>query len=743
MATIDVAMARSLRPGAWETVTDIIARSLVAHAQKRDLVGDTQQKVTDVKTAFSSWDNCMKASFCKWPVIAVIIIGSLIILAILWCIVRCACCAKSCCCGCFQCLKCCGNCCGCCDAPNDRRHKYLDEPYIPPHHGYQQQAPMQASYHPPPPQHVHEPPQYASFDTPKNQDSLPQMPSWEGAGSKKVMIEDDEAVEMDQLKKPAHNDPRNPAAGSPSAGVVSPMSAADGRGPYNPPNRGPGGPGGPGRGYMANNAAANGPGGYGQGHRPVSPLNEPGYGNNGYNQSGPGGPGGPGGYNNRGFDNGYNHGPGQNLNNLNPPNDYNSNRISDGYGLDQPYDSPDMNHGHPGAATMAGVGLAGGLAGAALAAGAMRHQSPAPGQHGYGTPTQQPASPYTELNAVPKNPFDQAPEGGYVEMPDEPRRKEPGVNVHAAFAEMSAEPTAKSPVHSEHPAEPEPVAFEMATDNQVAPIELDGGYVRPAEAKQAETSPHEHTAELPAQASAQSPTRQSPTAHSPTEQALHNAPEVYNPQQQPMGASGPAQPRYPGQPGQPQSRQGSMDSRSAPEGYGMRRQRTGDNGAPSPLGPQAPYGMDPRMRSSPAPMSPRSAGPRGSPGPGAGPRRGPGPRPDQPFSPSPLNTPAHSESPYGRPGYSQGPPPPGPGPNRTYSPAPRQPRSPDQNVPVGRPNGQTAFAEPQPQSPITNNAGFDFTSGFSRPQTGDGERRQQPGYGQPRPHNNQQQGGWN
>lgn len=27
---------------------------------------DTQNKITDVKTAFSSWDNCMKASFCKY-----------------------------------------------------------------------------------------------------------------------------------------------------------------------------------------------------------------------------------------------------------------------------------------------------------------------------------------------------------------------------------------------------------------------------------------------------------------------------------------------------------------------------------------------------------------------------------------------------------------------------------------------------------------------------------------------------
>lgn len=748
MSSIEAAMARSLRPSAWEAVSDVLARNLVAQAYKRDLVSDAEGKVTDVKTAFSSWDNCMQAAYCKWPVIAIIIIGSLIILSVIWCVVRCACCAKSCCCGCFQCLKCCGNCCGCCDPPGGRRHKYLDEPYIPPHHGYQQQAPMQAPYHPPPPQH-HEAPQYASFDTPKNQDSLPQMPSWEGAGSKKVMLEEeDDAVEMNQLKKPGHNDPRNPQHGSPAPGVVSPMSAADGRGPYNPPgrgppNRGPGGPGGPGRGYMANNAAA---GGYGQ--RPVSPLNEPGYGNNhGHNQ---GGPGGPGGYGNNGYSNAYNQGPGQGLNS---PHDYNANRMSDGYGLDQPYDSPDHG-GHSGAA-MAGAGLAGGLAGAALAAGAARHHSPGPGSQGYGTPQQQPASPYTELSAEP-NPFG-TPNGGFVEMPDEPRRKEhPEVNVHAAFAEMSTDGAAKSPVHEELKKEPEPLVFEMGTD-QVAPIELDGGYIGPAQTTQTHDSPHATTVELAAQPVTRSPTAQSPTAQSPT-QSHHDAPEVYDPQQRSMGGAvagagaGAAVGAAAGQYGHydQSSRQDSMDSRTAPEGYGMRRQRTGDYGAPSPRGPQPPYGMDPRMRNSPGPMSPRSPGPRGSPGPGAGPRRGPGgpgPRPEQPFSPSPLNTPAQNESPYARPnpGYNnQGPP------NRTYSPGPRQPRSPDHNVPVVRPNGQTAFAEPQPQSPITNNAGFDFTSGFSRPQTSDSDRRQPPpqqqrGYQghQPRPYQNQGQGGWN
>ncbi|KAJ3477264.1 hypothetical protein NLG97_g8884 [Lecanicillium saksenae] len=83
MSSVEAAMARSLRPTAWEAVTEVLARNLVAQAYKRDIVTDAQGKVTDVKTAFSSWDNCMKAAYCKWPVIAIIVIGSLIILSVI------------------------------------------------------------------------------------------------------------------------------------------------------------------------------------------------------------------------------------------------------------------------------------------------------------------------------------------------------------------------------------------------------------------------------------------------------------------------------------------------------------------------------------------------------------------------------------------------------------------------------------------------------------------------------------
>ncbi|RDA92638.1 hypothetical protein CP533_1465 [Ophiocordyceps camponoti-saundersi (nom. inval.)] len=169
-------------------------RSTLRQLVRRDLLIDAADRVGDVKTAFSSWDNCMKVGYCKWPVIAVIAVGSLILFSIAWCIIRRLCCGLACCCSCFQCLRCCGNCCGCCDAPNRRQQNYLEEPYIPPGHGYQSQPPMFAS--------GAFPPQYAQFDVPRKggADALPEMPSWESGSSKKVMVEDDE-VEMNQLSK--------------------------------------------------------------------------------------------------------------------------------------------------------------------------------------------------------------------------------------------------------------------------------------------------------------------------------------------------------------------------------------------------------------------------------------------------------------------------------------------------------------------------------------------------------------
>lgn len=97
-----------------------------------------------------------------------------------------------------------------------------------------------------------EPPQYAEFDVSKSsgarihEDALPAMPSWEGAGSKKVMVEGEE-VEMDQLKKPdaslaagaispihGQNVPLMTGA-SAVPGVISPAPSPSHHNPYSPP----------------------------------------------------------------------------------------------------------------------------------------------------------------------------------------------------------------------------------------------------------------------------------------------------------------------------------------------------------------------------------------------------------------------------------------------------------------------------------------------------------------------------
>ena len=58
MAPVDVAMQRSLRAG----FLDLLTRSMRPVVQRRNL-GD---QINDVKTAFSSWDNCMQVAYCKY-----------------------------------------------------------------------------------------------------------------------------------------------------------------------------------------------------------------------------------------------------------------------------------------------------------------------------------------------------------------------------------------------------------------------------------------------------------------------------------------------------------------------------------------------------------------------------------------------------------------------------------------------------------------------------------------------------
>lgn len=66
MPAVDVAMVRSLRGGLWETVKDTIARSLATEVVRRDIVADADNKISDVKQAFSSWGACMAHVYCKY-----------------------------------------------------------------------------------------------------------------------------------------------------------------------------------------------------------------------------------------------------------------------------------------------------------------------------------------------------------------------------------------------------------------------------------------------------------------------------------------------------------------------------------------------------------------------------------------------------------------------------------------------------------------------------------------------------
>lgn len=128
----------------------------------------------------------MSKTYCKWPVIAGIIIGSLIVLSILWCIFSCLCCGVSLCSACVKCLTC-GNCCGACGSSRGRRKdaEYQAMPPTPtPYQGYQPQ--------PGPMMYNHNGPQFATFDAGNkrsaniHEDSLPAMPSWDNAPTRRV-----------------------------------------------------------------------------------------------------------------------------------------------------------------------------------------------------------------------------------------------------------------------------------------------------------------------------------------------------------------------------------------------------------------------------------------------------------------------------------------------------------------------------------------------------------------------------
>jgi len=139
----------------------------------RDIINDVQS----APETFSSWDKCMEKAYCKWPAIIGIVVGSLILLSVIWCFARCLCCGA----------ELCGCCCRCCPSGSRRdRSKFKDDySRMPPtpYGGYQPPpAPMAYGANP-------NTPQFATFEEPNkkiNEDSLPPMPSWDAAVKRRV-----------------------------------------------------------------------------------------------------------------------------------------------------------------------------------------------------------------------------------------------------------------------------------------------------------------------------------------------------------------------------------------------------------------------------------------------------------------------------------------------------------------------------------------------------------------------------
>ena len=143
----------------------------------------------------------------RWPVIAAIIIGTLIVLSILWCIFSCLCCGISLGAACIRCLSC-GGCCGACRGSR-RAKAYEPMPPTPqPYQGYQ--PPAQ-------PMMYNNGPQFATFDAGNkrsaNPDALPSMPSWDTAATRRVEDTSHRDASMEMEHMLPHNIPTSPVRG--------------------------------------------------------------------------------------------------------------------------------------------------------------------------------------------------------------------------------------------------------------------------------------------------------------------------------------------------------------------------------------------------------------------------------------------------------------------------------------------------------------------------------------------------
>ncbi|PSK33515.1 Mitochondria fission 1 protein [Elsinoe australis] len=162
----------------------------------------------------SGWDSCMARSYCKWPVIVGIVIGSLIVISVVWCVVKILCCGAQCCFCCASITKC--LCCRCCSSGGSSRpprDQYVSplahgNPYGSQKSGYVNPAAYESGFgnhsnigtYSGGPGYAGQgqyrsqaPPKYATatFEEPSkksnvNGDALPAMPSWNDARATRV-----------------------------------------------------------------------------------------------------------------------------------------------------------------------------------------------------------------------------------------------------------------------------------------------------------------------------------------------------------------------------------------------------------------------------------------------------------------------------------------------------------------------------------------------------------------------------
>ncbi|ETN39554.1 uncharacterized protein HMPREF1541_05780 [Cyphellophora europaea CBS 101466] len=146
--------------------------------------------IDEVKSApdtFTSWDKCMDKAYCKWPAIIGIVVGSLILLSVLFCLVQCICCGVSC----AKMLCCCCNGCDCGgknrrrdrdDRPSHKDNEYHQLHSQNPYSGYQPPSMMAPTYR--------GVPQTATFEDSKGGDTLPAMPTWDNATTHRVEVQE-------------------------------------------------------------------------------------------------------------------------------------------------------------------------------------------------------------------------------------------------------------------------------------------------------------------------------------------------------------------------------------------------------------------------------------------------------------------------------------------------------------------------------------------------------------------------